>query len=149
MTIDDLDNHLPSAGDMAAAATPMGWYLAWCVNMHLVSPAFAREFEQAILRIRYREDTGAHLVVAAGGKIAGEYLTAAGLSFTRDYYPQYLDDLRAEFASENLYQLPDDWPHYERVARMLTARYMAVGGSRNGGGETKPVWSAIKRWFGG
>ena len=43
---DSLDAHLAEAGDIARASVPMGMLLAWCVNMHLVSPALQQEMDK-------------------------------------------------------------------------------------------------------
>ena len=43
MLIDSIDNHLAEAKEFDRAAVPMGMYLAWCVNLGLVSEEVLRE----------------------------------------------------------------------------------------------------------
>ena len=127
MIYDDLDNHIAVAGSIEKAAVPMGMYLAWCVNLQLVAERLHVENERALLRLRYREMRGSDLLVSAcGGTLRSEDLNDAGRAFTDRYYASYLDEFRAVFGSIP-YEVEDDWPHYDKIAPVLTERYMRRG----------------------
>ena len=127
MIYDDLDNHIAVAGSIEKAAVPMGMYLAWCVNLQLVGERLHVENERALLRVRYREMRGSDLLVSAcGGTLRSEDLNDAGRAFTDRYYASYLDEFRAVFGSSP-YEVEDDWPHYDKIAPVLTERYMRRG----------------------
>lgn len=120
MTYDDLDQHLPAAGSIERAAIPMGMYLAWCVNLNLVSVELMERAEQAVLRVRYREITGSELLVAGcGGALDSRWFNPAGIAFCDRYYERYLDDYRGVFGNA-IYAVSDDWDHYDRLAPVLT-----------------------------
>ncbi len=121
---DDLDRHLAEAGSIDRAALPMGLYLAWCANHQLLSDALLEQAAALVLRVRFREATGGELAVAGcGGVLRPEHLSAEGRAFTEFYYSDYLDDLRGTFG-EPVYELQDDWDHYDRIAEVLTRRLM-------------------------
>lgn len=124
MIYDDLDNHMAEAGSIEKAAVPMGMYLAWCVNLQLVGERLHLQNEQALLRVRYREMRGSDLLVSAcGGTLRSTDLNDAGRTFTDRYYASYLEDFRDVFGSSP-YEVQDDWPHYDKIAPLLTERYM-------------------------
>ena len=109
----------------------MGMYLAWCVNLQLVSEPLRERADQALLRLRVRELRGSELLLAVcGGVLDSDDLNAAGRQFTQAYYPHYLDDLRSLVGGDP-YAMTDDWPHYDQVAKMLTARYYKRSPSRS------------------
>ena len=138
MTYDDLDNHLPAAGSIDRAAVPLGMYLAWCANLGLLSTAFQQAHERLVLRLRYREITGSELLVAGcGGSLTSDVLSEAGCAFTRTYLSGFLADCRAVFG-EDVYGVQDDWSQYDRIAPVLTKKYMT--------GRADPVDSG-KRWW--
>lgn len=141
MVVDDLDRHLPEAGGIERAAVPLGMYLAWCGSLHLVSAAFQEAHERALLRLRYRELTPAEFFTATThGRIETADLNEEGRRFTGAYYERYHDDFRATFG-EDVYSVPDDWAHYERIAAVLTGRLMEARG------ENKPDNGARHRWW--
>ncbi len=140
MIVDHLDRHLPAAGGIEKAAVPMGMYLAWCVNLHLVSGSLRERAEQALLRLRVRELRGSELLVAAcGGALDSNDLNDAGRRFTKAYYPNYLDDLRS-LTGGDPYAMTDDWPHYDQVAKMLTAKYYGQKPGRGRGRKGRRAW---------
>jgi hypothetical protein len=146
--IDSLDRHLEAAGSIERAAVPLGMYLAWCANLHLVSPAFQEHHQDALVRLRYRDLSPAEFLTATGdGSLAGADLSEEGLEFTRDYYAQYLDDFRHTFDGA-LYSVKDDWSHYDKIAAVLTRRFMKTKGHRparrEARGEREP---GRKRWW--
>ena len=130
MIYDNLDNHLTEAGSIEKAAVPMGMYLAWCVNLQLVGGQLHIEHERALLRVRYREMRGSELLVSAcGGTLRSEYLNDGGRAFADRYYAKYLDDFRDLF-EVSPYEVEDDWPHYDKIATVLTERYMNQGADK-------------------
>jgi len=124
MIYDALDKHLAAAGSIERAAVPMGMYLAWCANLQLVSSRLAQDAEQLLLRVRFREVTGSELLVAGcAGELHSRWLSEAGRRFTDQYYPNYLADFAVVFGAD-IYAVQDDWDHYDRIAAVLTKRYM-------------------------
>lgn len=119
--IDDLNEHVVAAGDLARAAIPTGFYVAWCTNLDLLSRGFVERFSEPVLRVKYRELSGAELFVSAcGGRLEYEHLNERGQQFSRRYYARYLADLRTLFG-DDLYRVEDNWDNYDRVAPILTA----------------------------
>ncbi len=92
--------------------------------MQLVSQQLQDRAERLILQVRYREATGAELLVACcAGTLDAHCLNEAGQRFTEAYYPRYMEDFRAVFG-DAVYDVKDDWAHYDKIAKLLTERYM-------------------------
>jgi hypothetical protein len=122
MIYDDLSRHMPAAGAIDQAAVPMGMFLAWCVNLNLISDQLMEQAEQGVLRVRYREITGSELLVGGcAGVLDACWLNPAGTEFCDRYYARYLDDYRMVFG-DDVYQVTDDWAHYDQLAPLLTER---------------------------
>jgi hypothetical protein len=120
MIIDDIEAHMGAAGAIERAAMVPGMYFAWCVNLQLVSNAFATEFERETLRLRYRDmSPAAFFLKTTGGRLDAEQLSERGKLFAQQYYATYRD----EHAS--LYQAQDDWDTYDAIAAGLTKAYYA------------------------
>ena len=135
MIVDSVAAHLAEARTIDRAAVPTGMFVAWCANLQLLAPAFEEEASALVLRVRYREITGSELLVAGcGGELVEDHLTAEGAAFARRYYPHYLDDFRRVFG-DAIYDVKDDWAHYDRIAPVLTDALM--GGRRR----------ARRRWW--
>ena len=66
------------------------------------------------------------LVSACGGTLSSENLNGGGCAFTDRYYASYLDDFRDTF-EVSPYEVEDDWLHYDKIAAVLTERYMNRG----------------------
>lgn len=144
MIYDDLNEHLSQSVDIEAAALPMGLYLAWCVNMNLISQQLHDEAEQLILRVRYREITGTVLAVSAcGGRLSAEHLSETGRRFTEAHYAHYLTALEKEFGS--LYHFPDKWSSYDRIAPMLTKLLLSPKTNRGEGASKWRFWKRPKK----
>ena len=125
------------AGSIDRAATPLGMYVAWGANLQLVSRQLQDRAERLILRVRYREATGAELLVGGcGGTLDVHCLNEEGQRFTEAYYPRYMDDFRTVFG-DAVYDVKDDWAHYDEIARLLTKRYMHHRGVRSAKGGSK------------
>jgi hypothetical protein len=145
--LDDLDRHLPAAGSLDRAAVLPGMYLAWCANLQLISGRFQQEHESALLRLRYRELTPAEFFTATtGGTLEFTHLSPGGQAFSRIYYPGYVEDCRRLFGT-NPYGAKDDWPHYDRIAPVLTRRYMDWKDRGRRGDGNGSVSAGIRRWW--
>ena len=120
---DTLDEHLREAGDIARASKPMGWMLAWAVQMQLLAPSIQQAHEQLVLRIRYREARGSELLVACGGDLGRDLFTPEGQAFLNDYYPHYPADLEQAFGPD-IYSVADTWDSYAAISPLITRAYM-------------------------
>ena len=121
MIIDDIGTHMAVAGAIERAALVPGMYLAWCVNLQLLSNDFAREFERETLRLRYRDlSPGAFFVKVTGGRLSDDQLSERGRLFAEHYYATYRAD-----AVGWLYDSNDDWDTYDAIAPQLTKAYYA------------------------
>lgn len=139
MVHDDVGRHLAAAGSFERAAVPLGMYVAWLANHHLLSTSFAEQSAALVTRVRMRDVTGSELAVAGcGGVLESAHLNPEGEAFTARYYPGYLDDFRAEFGDDP-YAVKDDWTHYDRIAPRLTRALMRFRGQAPAGGR-KPWW---------
>ncbi|MEM8769791.1 MAG: hypothetical protein AAGE43_20335 [Pseudomonadota bacterium] len=144
MTIDDLSQHMAEAGSLDRAAVPLGLFLAWCGNLHLVSRSFQEAHEGPLLRLRYRELAPTEfLTTTTGGSLDTDHLSEEGRSFVASYYGAYLDDLREVFGGD-LYGVKGDWSAYERMAGVVTRRYMDW---KNGREVSSPGAGALTRWW--
>jgi len=144
LNYDSIDNHLADAGSIDRAALPLGMYVAWCANLGLLSQTFADQHHALVMRVRYREVKGSELLVAGcGGELGPEHLNPAGRAFTEDYYPRYLQDFRSTFSGD-IYQLEDNWHHYDEIAAVITRAYMGPASGREGSAHTE---RGEKRWW--
>ena len=138
MVYDEIAQHLPKAESVDRAAVPLGMFVAWCVNMNLVSELLLQTAERLVLRVRYREITGSELLVAGlGGRLESKWLNPAGNAFCREHYSGYLDDYSQEFGPD-IYGVRDDWDHYDQIAPLLTARL--YGPAQRGGKQGSRRW---------
>ncbi len=134
---DELDRHLPQAGDIARASVPMGMLLAWCARHHLLSEAVSREHETLLLRLRVEEARGSELLIACGGALRRDMFTAAGQAFLDRYYPLYLDEFAGCFAGDP-YRVEDNWRSYAEIAGLISRAY-------HGGTPATPLVERVKR----
>lgn len=147
MIYDDIGRHLEAAGSFDRAAVPLGMYVAWCANLQLLSREFADAHAALVMRVRFREITGAELLVAGGaGVLEDRQLNEEGRRFTAAWLPGYLDDFRSVFGGSP-YDVKDDWDHYDRIAPLLTRRLMDA---RQGAAAGKPAavpGTTDQRWW--
>lgn len=145
--LDDLDRHLPAAGSLDRAAVLPGMYLAWCVNLQLISGRFQQEHESALLRLRYRELTPAEFFTATtGGSLEYAHLSPGGQAFSRAYHPGYVEDCRRLFGT-NPYGAKDDWAHYDQIAAVVTRRYMDWRDRARSGHRQESLGTGVRRWW--
>jgi len=124
MIYDDIGHHLAAAGTFDRAAVPLGMYFAWCANLQLLDAHFVDAHETLVIRVRYREVTGAELLVAGGaGRLDDSHLNEEGRDFTAAHYPDYMSEFRATFGGDP-YAVRDDWAHYDQIAPVLTRKLM-------------------------
>jgi hypothetical protein len=146
MIYDDIGRHLDAARTFDRAAVPLGMYLAWCANLQLLSREFADTHAALVMRVRFREITGAELLVAgAAGRLDAAHLNEEGQRFTAAYLPQYLDDFRATFGVEP-YDVKDDWDHYDRIAKLLTRKLMTTR-QADAGQSSRILGTTDQRWW--
>ncbi len=142
MLIDHLDRHREAAGSLARAAVVPGMYLAWCGNLHLLSADFQQANQPALTRLRYRDLSPAEFFTATtAGAVEAGYLSEEGRRFAEHYYPAYLGDLR-EVLGQDVYGAKDDWETYDRIAALLTRRFMAW---KQGGADGRRRWWQVWR----
>jgi hypothetical protein len=122
--IDDIDHHLGAAGTIERAAMVPGTYLAWCVNLQLLSIEFQHEFERDTLRLRYRELTpAAFFIKTTGGRLLASQLSKRGRLFAAHHYPRYSAEVTEGDGRAPLYGADDDWNTYDAIAPALTKAY--------------------------
>lgn len=147
-TYDDVDWHedaLPDGAGPQAAATHVGVFLAWAVLHDLASDALLDGAAAEVAALRERGTTGARLVLARGGRLDGDDLTAVGDAFARAYYAGddpddtgdetddgagglYLEDwvdavVPTGDDPADVYRVPDTWETYDLVAPLVDARF--------------------------
>ena len=115
-------------------------YLAWCVNLGLVSESVLLEQERLVLRVRMQDALGSELLVALGGELKGEHLNERGRHFTSSYYADFLNDFRTTFEGKS-YDVKDSWDNYQKIATVLTAKLL--------GPKDKPMASPLFTGFRG
>ena len=119
VVIDDIGRRLAEDGSIQQAAVVPGLFVAWCVNLGLVTEAVMRDESRAVVRLRVREIGGGEFLVAAcGGVLDDRVLSAAGIDFARRHYGAFEDFCREALPAP----VEDKWAHYDRVAPWLTAR---------------------------
>lgn len=143
MPVDSLEAHLAEAGSIERAAVPMAMYLAWCANLHLLAPGIQESHALVLTRLRYRDMTPSEFFTACtNGHLEENLFGDEGAAFTADYYPRYLADFRDTFGGDP-YAVADDWDHYDRIAAVLTRRFM----DWKQGGKRKRAEAGGRRWW--
>jgi hypothetical protein len=135
---DDIDRHIARAGSIERAATPIGVYLAWCVNLSLVSDDLLLDAGREALRVRLREITGSELLIkACHGRLTSDHLSIQGRDFTTRRYPGYLAAYARTFgvAADGIYEVADSWDNYDRVAAILTRWHLGDPPARTNQGR--------------
>ncbi len=131
---DDIDRHMAVAGSFERAGVPPGFFLAWLANLQLVSAGFQRTAESDLTRLRLRDLTpGEFFIKNCHGRLTAAALNERGQQFTESYYAdRYMSDLAEVFGKASgddpaLYDITDDWDHYDRIAPVITRRFFAAG----------------------
>lgn len=138
-----LDAFRPAELGFDGASVVPGMLTAWCAQMQLFTVAFEQAHAQLLLQVRMREVTGAHLFIAAGGTLNRTVLNAAGQKFLDRYMDVFEEDVNTAFGSVT--QVPkDDWDNYQKLARLITSRYMQPQRS-NTGNWLRKLFSGSKK----
>jgi hypothetical protein len=133
-TYDDIDRHIAVAGSIERAAVPPAFFMAWLVNLQLLSVEFARRAGRDVTRVRMRDLTpGEFFIQHCHGRITSAELNERGQQFVESYYhDRYLTDFDEAFGvpadqSPARYAVEDDWAHYDQLAPIVTRRFFAAG----------------------
>jgi hypothetical protein len=138
--LDDVGRHLPEAGSFERAAVPLGMYVAFLAQHGLLSDTLQDRAAGLVTRVRFREVTGSELLIAGcGGGLEAGHLNDEGRAFSRAFIADYLDVFRDTFGPD-IYAVPDDWAHYDRLAPRLTAALMKFRGEGRGPGDDRSPW---------
>jgi hypothetical protein len=131
---DDIDRHMAAAGSIERAAVPPAFFMAWLVNLQLVSGDFQRRAGADVTRVRMRDlKPGEFFIKHCHGRITSAELNERGQHFVESYYQgKYLEDFAEAFKlpaddPAARYAIDDDWPHYDQLAPILTRRFFAAG----------------------
>ena len=119
MIIDSISEHLGDDASFEDAAVVPGLFVAFCVNLELVSESLRESSGRDLLRLKYREITGPEFLIGScGGELLECHLTNEGCKFAQQYYVDYVLRLK------EIVETPDaKWETYDRVAPWLTRCY--------------------------
>lgn len=148
--VDEIGLHMAAAGGIDRAAVPLGLFLAWLVNLDLVSRAFARQHETALLRVKYRELSGSEMLVSAcAGRLYWEDLNERGRGFVETFYPNYWETFVSTFETQgsDAYLIADNWENYDRISRVLTAQLMGAAEAQRQATAGQGKRKHAKRWW--
>jgi hypothetical protein len=144
--VDDIDEHMAAAGTIERAALVPGMFLAWCVNLQLVSAEFTAAFERDLLRVRYRDMTpGAFFIKVTGGRLDTAVLSQRGRLFAEHYYSTYREQTSGGAGATALYDANDDWDTYDSIAPELTRAYYAFADAGHKLARTDKQWWQVWR----
>jgi len=122
-------------------------YVAWSANLQLLSRAFSDAQATLVMRVRFREITGAELLVAGcAGVLEDWQFNDEGQRFAATWLPGYLEDFRTVFGGSP-YDVKDDWDNYDRIAPVLTRRLMTARQGESGSKPAKVLGTADRRWW--
>jgi len=129
--IDDAAAHraeLPAELPRKAAATPIGTFLAWCVERGLASAWHEAVHPAAFQSLRERQLTGRdYLLQFLDGRLTDEHLGPAGRRFAEAYYltRAYVADYEEALCGglPSRYDAPDGWESVDALAPVLDARF--------------------------
>ncbi|HEX8911041.1 MAG TPA: hypothetical protein VF796_01690 [Humisphaera sp.] len=131
------DGKFPADLPPENGATHIGMFLAWAAQRGLTEDAFLDEEGIDVGAVRARRMTGRDLLVTAlDGVLSEDDLNDEGNAFAESYYlpGTYGEDYDNLFKGSHPTRchVEDDWANFDRVARMIDARYAAwksAGGS--------------------
>ena len=138
MTIDRMDWHYggeyPPNLPNENAGTHIGMYLAWIILNNLESAELHEGGEEELEKLRKREITGRDFLISnCDEKFWDVDLNSKGLEFTLDYYldgenyGQYIVDYLEVFdddTKEIFYELENTWENYDKIAPIISKRYL-------------------------
>ena len=127
------EGDFPSDLPDSAAATHIAMFAAWCVLNGLAGELHTSEFADELAALRRRETTpGEWFLAQCDGKLTNEDLSDQGNFFAETYYdpdntgPSYMADYVRTFPGlASLYEVPDAWENFDKLAPLLRQRYEA------------------------
>jgi hypothetical protein len=135
MKYDDASWHAQTAGASRAGATHIGMFLAWAILAGLAADIDEVWREDIAVLKRREMAPGAWLVHFCDGKFNDAMLSVEGNAFAGVYYEdegEYLHDYARRLGGEvgSLYDVPDTWETYDRLAPALDRRLAQWRGAR-------------------
>ena len=129
--LDDASWHLggdefPEDAPDENASTHIGMFMAWAIHNDLWGQVPGSDWSEPVALVRNRTITGRIFVLKqCDGKLFSEMLNAKGAPFAENYYPRYLGDFQRALTVglKSDYFVPDTWDNYDRMAKVLTAKY--------------------------
>ena len=136
LIIDSINEYLGDDASFEDAAIVPGLFVAFCVNLELISESLRESSGRDLLRIKYREITGPEFLISScGGELLESHLTSEGCKFAQKYYRDYVSRLKEAV------EMPDaKWETYDRIAPWLTGCYFE-------GRTKKPNAFSKSRWW--
>ena len=136
MIIDSINEHFGDNASFEDAAVVPGLFVAFCVNLDLISDTLRESSGRDFLRLKYREITGPEFLIrSCGGELLENHLTSEGCKFAKQYYVDYVSRLKETV------ETPDaKWETYDRIAPWLTGCYFE-------GRTKKPNAFSKSRWW--
>ncbi len=135
-----------------AGATHIAMFVAWCVLNGMGGELHDVESLEATEALRARTLTPARwFIETCDEKFTDEDLSEEGNAFAREYYgadgnlasgtTSYLADYEKAFQqTANLYQVPDAWSSYDRIAPII-----AHAAKKWRARQPRPSW--LRRWL--
>jgi hypothetical protein len=134
----------PSDLPPEAGATHIGMFAAWAMMNGFAGAIHTDDYPTLLGRLQNRELTpGSWFIEACDEKLTDEDLNDEGNAFAQSYYanedglksdvPNFLDDYTEAFPDfEELYRIPDTWESYEKIAPVISRRFIKWRNSRSG-----------------
>ena len=95
MIIDSINEHFGDDASFEDAAVVPGLFVAFCVNLDLISDTLRESSGRDFLRLKYREITGPEFLIrSCGGELLESHLTSKGCKFAKQYYVDYVSRLK-------------------------------------------------------
>jgi hypothetical protein len=119
-----------------AGATHIAMFVAWAMLNGLAGPIHTEDFPALLGRLHNRELTpGTWFIEACDEKFTDEDLNEEGNAFAQSYYANedglrtgvssFLDDYTEAFPDfQDSYRVPDTWETYERIAPIISRRFI-------------------------
>ena len=139
MKFDDASWHyggdFPEGLDPSAGATHIAMFLAWAAFRDLLSEIHTDLSSGELERLRSRTVTPTQWFMHnCDGKFLDEDLNEEGNLFAKSYYDtseaekpsgSYLEDYERTFPNTaSLYEIPDNWETFDRLAPMIDQRFV-------------------------
>lgn len=136
----DYPNDLP----IENSGTHIGMYLNWIIENEFIGELHLNDSKEGIESVKSKQITGRDFLFKyCDEKFWEEDLNEEGLEFTKFYYQnpndpedaygQYIDDYVDTIGEEfdSLYEIPNSWENYDKIAKVITKRYDKWKGKSN------------------